>query len=173
MASSSVSQDDIDNDFEKNSRRSRIRTARARQINPSGCRVESNQTNATDPVDLELGEELNSASCGGASNTNANAANNTINKYDKLVAASDEAADHETSPKPIIRTGGKEKRPNKIHHGNKGKQQRDRRKLREKRRSTGKFFVKSEARMHFPLISVLSILYVSGSTCKSFFFFFF
>ena len=30
MASSSVSQDDIDNDFEKNSRRSRIRTARAR-----------------------------------------------------------------------------------------------------------------------------------------------
>ena len=35
MASSSVSQDDIDNDFEKNSRRSRIRTARARQINPS------------------------------------------------------------------------------------------------------------------------------------------
>ena len=36
MASSSVSQDDIDNDFEKNSRRSRIRTARARQINPSG-----------------------------------------------------------------------------------------------------------------------------------------
>ena len=151
MASSSVSQDDIDNDFEKNSRRSRIRTARARQINPSGCRVESNQTNATDPVDLELGEELNSASCGGASNTNANAANNTINKYDKLVAASDEAADHETSPKPIIRTGGKEKRPNKIHHGNKGKQQRDRRKLREKRRSTGKFFVKSEARMHFPV----------------------
>ena len=138
MASSSVSQDDIDNDFEKNSRRSRIRTARARQINPSGCRVESNQTNATDPVDLELGEELNSASCGGASNSNANAANNTINKYDKLVAASDEAADHETSPKPIIRTGGKEKRPNKIHHGNKGKQQRDRRKLREKRRSTGK-----------------------------------
>ena len=36
MASSSVSQDDIDNDFEKNNRRSRIRTARARQINPSG-----------------------------------------------------------------------------------------------------------------------------------------
>ena len=43
MASSSVSQDDIDNDFEKNSRRSRIRTARARQINPSGCRMESSQ----------------------------------------------------------------------------------------------------------------------------------
>ncbi|CAB4061246.1 unnamed protein product [Lepeophtheirus salmonis] len=43
MASSSVSQDDIDTDFEKNSRRSRIRTARAaRQINSSSssCRAE-------------------------------------------------------------------------------------------------------------------------------------
>ena len=37
MASSSVSQDDVDNNYEKNSRRSRIRTARARQINPSGA----------------------------------------------------------------------------------------------------------------------------------------
>ena len=35
MASSSVSQDDFDkNDYEKLERRSRIRTARARQINP-------------------------------------------------------------------------------------------------------------------------------------------
>jgi hypothetical protein len=40
MASSSVSQDDIDNDFEKNNRRSRIRTARARQINPSGTVIQ-------------------------------------------------------------------------------------------------------------------------------------
>ena len=160
MASSSVSQDDIDNDFEKNSRRSRIRTARARQINPSGCRLESNQNNQTGgggPVgdqDLELvgghgghhgdhHQELNNAQVGvgvgglgGPSGSSASAASNTINKYDKLVAASDEAADHETSPKPIMRSG-KEKRPNKIHHGNKGKQQRDRRKLREKRRSTG------------------------------------
>lgn len=139
MASSSVSQDDIDNDFEKNSRRSRIRTARARQINPSGCRVESNQNQVNaDSVDLELGEELNNAQ---GANSSTSAAGNAINKYDKLVAASDEAADHETSPKPIMRTGGKEKRPNKIHHGNKGKQQRDRRKLREKRRSTGKLIV--------------------------------
>ena len=47
--------------------------------------------------------------------------------------------EHETSPKPVLRAGtGKEtKRPNKSHHVNKGKQQRDRRKLREKRRSTG------------------------------------
>ncbi|CAG0921019.1 unnamed protein product [Notodromas monacha] len=34
MASSSVSQDDIDNDFEKCSRRSKIRTARAHKITP-------------------------------------------------------------------------------------------------------------------------------------------
>jgi len=132
MASSSVSQDDIDNDFEKNSRRSRIRTARARQINPSGCRMESN----IQDQDLEIGEE-NSApnypSTSGRGGAEAGASNN---KYDKLVAATDESVEHETSPKPIVR--GKEKRlTNKMHHGNKGKQQRDRRKLREKRRSTG------------------------------------
>ncbi len=46
--------------------------------------------------------------------------------------------DHETSPKPILRSSkDSTKRPNKPHHINKGKQQRDRRKLREKRRSTG------------------------------------
>lgn len=49
---------------------------------------------------------------------------------------------NDTSPKPILRTTAKEsslsKRSNvKMHHVNKGKQQRDRRKLREKRRSTG------------------------------------
>ena len=35
MASSSVSQEDLENDFELTSRRSRIRTARARTVNPS------------------------------------------------------------------------------------------------------------------------------------------
>jgi tryptophan 2,3-dioxygenase len=34
MASSSVSQDDVENSYERLERRSRIRTARARQINP-------------------------------------------------------------------------------------------------------------------------------------------
>lgn len=34
MASSSVSQEDVENDFELSSRRSRIRTARARTVNP-------------------------------------------------------------------------------------------------------------------------------------------
>ena len=49
--------------------------------------------------------------------------------------------EHETSPKPVLRTAAAAKdakRPTKPpHHVNKGKQQRDRRKLREKRRSTG------------------------------------
>ena len=134
MASSSVSQDDIDNDFEKNSRRSRIRTARARQINPSGCRLESN---IQDQNDLEIGEENSAPNYPSTSSRGAEAGASN-NKYDKLVAATDESVEHETSPKPIVR--GKEKRPNKMHHGNKGKQQRDRRKLREKRRSTGKLF---------------------------------
>ena len=154
MASSSVSQDDIDNDFEKNNRRSRIRTARARQINPSGCRVESN--NMVEQIDVDqLGGDEGGASCngalaqpsggsvGGVSTTNSNA----INKYDKLMAAPEENAEHETSPKPIMRGGGsKEKRPNKMHHSNKGKQQRDRRKLREKRRSTGVVHLASTGR---------------------------
>lgn len=146
MASSSVSQDDIDNDFEKNNRRSRIRTARARQINPSGCRVESNNMVDQQQIDVDqLGGDEGGASngaltqpsggAGGVSSTSSNA----INKYDKLMAAPEENAEHETSPKPIMRGGGRkeEKRPNKMHHSNKGKQQRDRRKLREKRRSTG------------------------------------
>jgi len=153
MASSSVSQDDIDNDFEKNSRRSRIRTARARQINPSGCRMESNQVippNAEQVEHVEIEDQNGSGISGANYSTNASGtgcsdsrggasgggANNAVNKYDKLVAAPDENAEHETSPKPIIRSG-KEKRPQKMHHANKGKQQRDRRKLREKRRSTG------------------------------------
>ena len=120
MASSSVSQDDIDNDFEKNSRRSRIRTARARQINPSGCRLESN---IQDQNDLEIGEENSAPNYPSTSSRGAEAGASN-NKYDKLVAATDESVEHETSPKPIVR--GKEKRPNKMHHGNKGKQQRDR-----------------------------------------------
>ncbi len=128
MASSSVSQDDIDNDFEKNNRRSRIRTARARQINPSGCRLESNQ--AAIEGDIEAVDDSHGGLPGAVGG-------DIKGKYDKLVTGVDETAEHETSPKPIIRAG-KEKRPNKMHHGNKGKQQRDRRKLREKRRSTGK-----------------------------------
>ena len=72
MASSSVSQDDVvDNDFEKNSRRSRIRTARARQINPinassgggqtaASCRMEAEQQqNSQQTGDPNLDEDIN------------------------------------------------------------------------------------------------------------------
>ena len=96
MASSSVSQDDIDNDFEKNNRRSRIRTARARQINPSsGCRMESsnidNQGDLADHTEEHVSGTMANNSCqvtpgggpGGASGSS------NINKYDKLVAAAD------------------------------------------------------------------------------------
>lgn len=49
MASSSVSQEDFDNDFELTSRRSRIRTARARVVPPrtgdsSSINFQSNNT---------------------------------------------------------------------------------------------------------------------------------
>lgn len=88
MASSSVSQDDIDNDFEKNSRRSRIRTARARQINPSGCRLESSQNQQNNVLDQD--SELGSGTAGaagaceeengtGGSILNASGANSGVN----------------------------------------------------------------------------------------------
>lgn len=87
---------------------------------------------------LVILQVLISGGSGAGGGVGPSLANNAVNKYDKLVAAPDENAEHhETSPKPIIRSN-KEKRPNKMHHANKGKQQRDRRKLREKRRSTGK-----------------------------------
>lgn len=92
MASSSVSQEDVEKDFQLLSRRSKIRTARARNPLPFSQR----------PVD-----EM-------------------------------EAEDREESPKPVGKTKERRavrtERPNFV---NKGKLQRDRRKLREKRRSTG------------------------------------
>ena len=57
MASSSVSQDDIDNDFEKNSRRSRIRTARARahlRLESGGDRAACVASNSLGVVGTEL-----------------------------------------------------------------------------------------------------------------------
>ncbi|XP_042212915.1 PRKC apoptosis WT1 regulator protein-like isoform X2 [Homarus americanus] len=106
MASSSVSQEDVDIDFETSSRRSRIRTARARNINP---------TSRPGEADEECEESERDAGTGGG-----------------LFPG---APDHDASPKPATRL--KEKRVNRPNHTNKGKQQRDRRKLREKRRSTG------------------------------------
>jgi len=122
MASSSVSQDDFENDYSKLERRSRIRTARARQINPQSCRIESNQERLP-PIGIEIEDSLEQVHMETA----------TISPY---------SVEGDTSPKPAHRNReaklSSDKRPVKlVHHANKGKQQRDRRKLREKRRSTG------------------------------------
>merc|ERR1712106_511282 len=117
-----------------------------------GCRMESNQVIPQEQVEnVEIEDQNGSGISGTNYSTNASGtgcsesrggasgggANNAVNKYDKLVAAPDENAEHETSPKPIIRSGKERKIPTKMHHANRGKQQKDRRKLREKRRSTG------------------------------------
>lgn len=98
MASSSLSQEDVDHDLEVQcSRRSRIRTARAvtRTAAPLAVRDLS-------APDCELGSLA--LEC-----------------------------DHDASPKPRA----KDKRCPRPNHANKCKAQRERRKLREKRRSTG------------------------------------
>jgi len=122
MASSSVSQDDFENDFEKLERRSRIRTARARQINPQSCRIESTLERLP-PIGIEIEDNMEQPYIDTA----------TISPYSVV--------EGDTSPKPVARNReakiSSDKRPAKLHHNNKGKNQRDRRKLREKRRSTG------------------------------------
>ena len=117
MASSSVSQDDIDNDYEKNSRRSRIRTARARQINPSGSRADNNalphdeaEEKALDIPASALHEEEEPVCDRQAENTEG-----PPQRGAEMGGADD------TSPKPMCRA--KDKRalpPSKMHHGNKG-----------------------------------------------------
>ena len=117
MASSSVSQDDIDNDYEKNSRRSRIRTARARQINPSGSRADNNalphdeaEEKALDVPAGALHEEEEPVCDRQAENTEG-----PPQRGAEMGGADD------TSPKPMCRA--KDKRalpPSKMHHGNKG-----------------------------------------------------
>ncbi|XP_076284406.1 uncharacterized protein LOC143210948 isoform X6 [Lasioglossum baleicum] len=121
MASSSVSQEDFDNDYELSSRRSRIRTARARIGPPrAGDTSSINFQKSTPNVEEPQGV------CETSSNS---------------------APGHESQQnKPIMRkqdkrvTGRVFSVVSCLHrptHINKGKQQRDRRKLREKRRSTG------------------------------------
>lgn len=136
MASSSVSQEDVENDFEKLEKRSRIRTARARQINPQGCRVEAS---CTAPLTLDIDTELSELHLEPVS----------ISPYTLPGASGQVQPDTitaDTSPKGRDMIGNNRKDSvrtterslaNKPHHGIKGKQQRDRRKLREKRRSTG------------------------------------
>ncbi|CAG0882184.1 unnamed protein product [Cyprideis torosa] len=107
MASSSVSQEDIDNDFELSSRRSRVRAARAHKITPPAGRFgESGAVGDDEGGDTSHSTDLHP-----------------------------QFNDLDLSPKPAARL--KEKRNVRPTHLNKGKVQRDRRKLREKRRSTG------------------------------------
>ncbi|XP_072759781.1 uncharacterized protein [Anoplolepis gracilipes] len=123
MASSSVSQEDFDNDFELTSRRSRIRTARARVGPPRTGDMSSISFQKNTP-DVEESQ--------GAYDTSSNPI--LLSEHDNL------------QNKPIMRkqdkrvTGRVFSVVSCLHrptHINKGKQQRDRRKLREKRRSTG------------------------------------
>ncbi|XP_068981554.1 PRKC apoptosis WT1 regulator protein-like isoform X3 [Bombus flavifrons] len=123
MASSSVSQEDFDNDFELTSRRSRIRTARARVVPP--------RAGDSSSINFQKGAQ-NVEESQGVCDTSSNSVL---------------PPDHENQQnKPIMRkqdkrvTGRVFSVVSCLHrptHINKGKQQRDRRKLREKRRSTG------------------------------------
>lgn len=108
MASSSLSQEDFENEYELSTRRSRIRAARAnaRNIPPS----------RSDITNLAADTEDGSGNYAGQAD-----------HADPL--------DHDASPKPTVRS--KDKRCPRPNHVNKGKAQRERRKLREKRRSTG------------------------------------
>ncbi|XP_012267744.2 PRKC apoptosis WT1 regulator protein-like isoform X2 [Athalia rosae] len=110
MASSSVSQEDFENDFELTSRRSRIRTARARIVPPrTGDATLSNYQKTAGDVEevCELGSNCV-----------------ILPEHDNQ------------QNKPMMRKQDK-RLTSRPTHINKGKQQRDRRKLREKRRSTG------------------------------------
>ncbi|XP_057335267.1 protein phosphatase 1 regulatory subunit 12A-like isoform X7 [Microplitis mediator] len=121
MASSSVSQEDFDNDYELTSRRPRIRTARARAIPPARATANVSSSAANDIITLNFQK----------------------NPVDDEPGICDSGStilpgDHDTQQnnKPIMRKQDK-RITNRPIHINKGKQQRDRRKLREKRRSTG------------------------------------
>ncbi|KAK9304360.1 hypothetical protein QLX08_004328 [Tetragonisca angustula] len=113
MASSSVSQEDFDNDFELTSRRSRIRTARARVVPP--------RTGDSSSINFQKSAQ-NVEESQGVCDTSSNSVL---------------PPEHENQQnKPIMRKQDK-RVTGRPTHINKGKQQRDRRKLREKRRSTG------------------------------------
>ncbi|XP_078036180.1 uncharacterized protein LOC144469601 isoform X2 [Augochlora pura] len=121
MASSSVSQEDFDNDYELTSRRSRIRTARARVGPPRAGDTSSInfQKNATNVEESQGVCETSSNSAPGHENQQNKP---IMRKQDKRVTGR------------VFSVVSCLHRPT---HISKGKQQRDRRKLREKRRSTG------------------------------------
>ncbi|XP_021961018.1 uncharacterized protein LOC110856779 isoform X2 [Folsomia candida] len=131
MASSSVSQDDhdVEHDFAIASRRAKVRSARAnRAVNTMSCRALGEE--------LERGGEVHEAA-GDHYHQHHHQHQHIPTKYDQqtsvvLVESND------ASPKPIIRGLNKDKRPipRGAHAGKSNKGIRDRRKLREKRRST-------------------------------------
>lgn len=189
MASSSaVSQDDlVDNDFEKSNRRSRIRTARARQINTAAAVAAANsRLESVHDLDREAdhqagvgaasggagggGEEQGAAGPSGAAARDASGphlqagceqtgsaaaaagefAEGNAEKGNPGGAAAAEVGAGEVSPKSRVvklEAGSSSVSKNRSmmskahghhHGGGKGKgPTRDRRKLREKRRSTG------------------------------------
>lgn len=110
MASSSLSQEDVDHELEvQSSRRTRIRTARANAVARGALAMRECSAG-----DCDSGAALGACPEG------------------SQVAPEQ----HDASPKPCARA--KDKRcPPRPNHPNKCKAQRERRKLREKRRSTG------------------------------------
>lgn len=117
MASSSVSQESLDTeDFEISARKSRIRNQRARNVNalPRNTEREREEDDNRDTNDGQDSDEI----------TPIWSSHNTIPEHE--------------SPSRCILTSSRPKdkrtRPNHLH---KGKLPKDKRKLREKRRSTG------------------------------------
>ncbi|XP_043495932.1 PRKC apoptosis WT1 regulator protein-like isoform X6 [Polistes fuscatus] len=123
MASSSVSQEDFDNDFELTSRRSRIRTARAR-VGPPRTGDTATITFQKSAPDSEESQGICDSSSNNVLPPEHDGQQNKpiMRKQDKRVTGR------------VFSVVSCLHRPT---HINKGKQQRDRRKLREKRRSTG------------------------------------
>ena len=116
MASSSVSQEslDITDDYEINSRRSRIRTMRARGALPRAGDRDSETSGDRDGWDMNGDDNPPS--------------------HQALTCMTTEQHDSPSRTSAVQRAKDKRSRPN---HLQKGKLPKDKRKLREKRRSTG------------------------------------
>lgn len=128
MASSSVSQEDFDAEYELSTRRTRVRIPRNRGTVSAASRQVDMSSGDYEPDGL--GGAGGEGSASGPSGVNRS----VTGTEGATLGLGGSTMDHDTSPKPSSRIKDKRTRPN---HINKGKQQRDRRKLREKRRSTG------------------------------------
>lgn len=114
MASSSVSQEDIDADYDISTRKSRIRAARARNL----------PANRAPPPATLIGDAAVKSELIGEDDVNLYCERDNV----------PETCHDGASPKPTVRSKYKPNRPNHLKN-----KQRERRniKLREKRRSTG------------------------------------